>query len=81
MDNSYLKFKSRKMKRRWVHEFSEERVTFGEFYHLYRDARLYSDKFYDYLRMTKDTFDTLLDKLRDHLNGPGINYRERISPE
>ncbi|PNF32594.1 hypothetical protein B7P43_G18407 [Cryptotermes secundus] len=74
--NSDLKLKLRKRSRNWVHEFNEERISLGELYHLY-----YHDKFYNYLRMTKNTFDMLLEKLENHLGGPGTNYRQKISPE
>jgi hypothetical protein len=43
---------------KWVHEFSNKRLTFGEFYHLYRDARYHPDKFKDYLRMSMVISDT-----------------------
>jgi hypothetical protein len=72
-----LKLKNQR-KRKWVHEFSKKRPTFGEFYHLYRDARLHPDKFKDCLRMPKETFDTLLKRLELHLCGPGTYYRESI---
>jgi hypothetical protein len=48
---------------------------------LYRDAILHPDKFHDYLRMTINTFDTLLERVEVHLCGPGTNYREMISAE
>jgi hypothetical protein len=41
-----LKMKKRR-KRNWVHEFSKQRQSFGEFCHLYRDARVHPDKFKD----------------------------------
>jgi hypothetical protein len=59
----------------------KKRPTFGEFYHLYRDARVHPDKSIDYLRMSKETSDTLLKRLELHLSGPGTNYRESISAE
>jgi hypothetical protein len=71
-----LKLKNR-TKRKWVHEFSKQRPTFGEFYHLYRDARVHPEKLKDYLRMSKETFDTLFKKRELHLCGPG----ESISTE
>jgi hypothetical protein len=79
LESANLKLKHRTKKRKWVHEFNEERNRLGEFYQLYRDARLHPDKFHDYLRMTKNTFDTLLEKVEVHLCGPGTNYRETIS--
>jgi hypothetical protein len=81
LKSANLKLKCRTKKRKWVHEFNEERNRLGEFYHLYRDARLQPNKFHDYLRMTTNTFDTLLEKAEVHLCGPGTNYREKISAE
>ncbi|CAH1969151.1 unnamed protein product, partial [Acanthoscelides obtectus] len=68
-------------KRSWVHEINICRKSFGEFYHLYRDARKYPEKFYEYLRMSKESFDLLLSHLDPYLCGIGTNFRERISAE
>jgi hypothetical protein len=81
LDSANFKLKHRTKKHTWVHEFNEERNRSGEIYHLYRDARLHPDKFHDYLLMTTNTFDTLLEKVEVHLCGPGTNYREMIYAE
>jgi hypothetical protein len=81
LESANLKLKRRMKKRKWVHEFNEGRNRLGEFYHLYRDARLHPDNFHDYLLMTTNTFDTLLEKVEVHLFGPGTNYREMICAE
>jgi hypothetical protein len=81
LESANLKVKRRTKKRKWVHEFNEERNRLGEFYHLCRDARLHPDIFHDYLRMTTNTYDTLLEKMEVHLCGPETNYREMISAE
>jgi hypothetical protein len=81
LESANLKLKRRKKKRKWVHEFNEERNRLGEFYHLYRDARLHPDKFHDCLRMTTNISDTLLEKVEVHLCGPGTSYREMMSAE
>lgn len=69
------------LSRTWVHEFNESRNTCGEFNRLYRDARKYSDKFFNYLRMTRETFDLLLEKLETHLHREDTNFRRPISSE
>jgi hypothetical protein len=81
LESANLKLKRLTKKRKWVHEFNEERNRLGHFHHLYRDARLHTDKIHDYLRMTTNTSDTLLEKVEVHLCGPGTNYREMISAE
>jgi hypothetical protein len=81
LESASLKLKRRTKNCKWVHEFNEERNRLGKFYHMYRDARLHPDKFHDYLRMTKNISDTLLEKVEVHLCGPGTNYRKMISAE
>jgi hypothetical protein len=49
LESTNIKLKSGTNKRKWVHEFNGERNRLGEFYHLYRDARLLPDKFHYYL--------------------------------
>jgi hypothetical protein len=66
---------------KWVHVFSEQRLTFGEFYHPCRDTRVRPDKVKDCLRMSKEIFDTLLKRLELRLCGPGTNYKESIYAE
>jgi hypothetical protein len=73
LESANLKLKRRTKKREWAHEFNEERNRLGEFYHLYRDARLHPDKYHDYLRMTTNTSDILLDKVEVHLCEPGTS--------
>lgn len=64
-----------------VHEFNKRREELGEFNNLYRQARLYDDKFFEYLRMTKESFDLLLHKLEDKLTKVTTNFKEPISAE
>jgi hypothetical protein len=69
LESANLKLERRTKKRKWVHEFNEERNRLGKFYHLYRDARLHPDKFHDYLRMTTNTSDTFWRKWRFNFVG------------
>jgi hypothetical protein len=50
---------------------------FGEFFHLFRDARVHSD----YLRISKVIFDIISNGLELHFCGPETNYRGNISAE
>jgi hypothetical protein len=56
--NNFFEIEKNRRKREWVHEISNQILTFGEFYRLYSDVRFHPDKFKDYLRMSKETFDT-----------------------
>jgi hypothetical protein len=56
-------------------------MTFGESFHLHRDARVYPDKLKGYLRMSKEKFYALLKKIELHVCGPGTNNRESMYSE
>jgi hypothetical protein len=60
LENIYLKLKNRPRKCTWINEFSRQKQMFGEFYHPYTDARVHANKLKDYLRMSKEIFDTPL---------------------
>jgi hypothetical protein len=64
-----------KISHKRVHEFNKQRHTFGEFYHLYRDAEVHPDKFKNCLIMSQKTADTSLRKFQLLLYGPGTSYR------
>nr|CAI5832083.1 unnamed protein product [Callosobruchus analis] len=55
--------------------------TFEEFYHLYRNARIYHQKFYEYLRISKESFHLLLYQPEPYLTGSGTIFRDGISAE
>nr|CAI5853253.1 unnamed protein product [Callosobruchus analis] len=54
---------------------------FEEFYHLYRNTRIDHQKFYEYLRISKESFHLLLYQLESYLTGSGTIFRDRISAE
>nr|CAI5868371.1 unnamed protein product [Callosobruchus analis] len=56
---------------------------FEEFYHLYRNTRIYHQKFYEYLRISKESFDLLLYQLlvEPYLTGCGTIFRDGMSAE
>lgn len=82
LENASLKFNVCGSKKSCaVHEFNMKRVQHGEFNNLYRQARFYDDKFFEYLRMNKETFDFLLGKVRERLSKTTTNFKEPISAE
>nr|CAI5837263.1 unnamed protein product [Callosobruchus analis] len=55
--------------------------NFEEFYHLYRNTRIYHQKFYEYLRISKESFDLLLYQLEPYLTGSGTIFQDGISAQ
>jgi hypothetical protein len=81
LENISLKLKNRPRKCTWINQFSRQKHMFGEFYHPYTDTRVHANKLKDYLRMSKEIFDTLLKKLELYLCRAGTKNRECISAE
>ena len=50
----------------WVHPLNE-RNAFGEYHHLFRELKRHPMKFFAYWRMSIDTFEYILSKVRDRL--------------
>ena len=47
-------------RRHWVHPFHAQRKTSEKFEKFYGNIRKYDEKFFDYYRMTRASFDELL---------------------
>jgi len=72
--------KRKKNRKYWVHPLLSDRSTKGLFNLFYNDLRKYEDKFFNYLRMSVNSFDELMEKLQEDLTGQQTNMRECISP-
>lgn len=77
LENNVLK--RRRIKRTWVHKFNVDRSA-GEFFKTWQTIRNYPDKFKEYYRMTMETFDYILEGIKDDISGQS-NFRQCISPE
>jgi hypothetical protein len=62
--------KGRRKKRHWVHPVLSEILINGQFYKLYEDLRNCRGKFFNYFRMSVESFHKLL-----VLVGPRITYQ------
>lgn len=68
-------------RRKAVHEVNKNRLVYGEFYHLYPELRQDSARFFEFLRMSINTFDYILMKVKDRLQKKTTNFKAPISPE
>ena len=82
LENSYLVRRRLQLKRKkcWVNDILAKRKEFGEFNHLYDDLKKDEKKFFDYYRMNQDTFNYILDAIREPIKKMS-NFRDTISPE
>ena len=77
----YRKLKKKEKRRRfWIHPILEKREEFGAFHTLVKNQlRGDEDKFFNYFRMQKTTFDKLLQILSQKLKHQDTNMRQSIS--
>lgn len=75
------KKKLRKKKLYWVHPITSQRLVKGQFYKLYSDLRAHPDKFFNYYRMSVNSFDELLNLIRPHITYKDTKWRKAIPPE
>jgi hypothetical protein len=68
--------------RQGIHEINEMRGTYGEYHHLFRQLREDPVRFQRYTRMSPETFDYVLNKIRQQLEKNWSNFiRTPILPE
>nr|CAI5838109.1 unnamed protein product [Callosobruchus analis] len=82
LENSYLVRRRLKLKRKkcWVNDILAKREEFVKFHHLYADLKKDEKTFFDCYRMHQDTFNYILDAIRETIEKTS-NFRETISPE
>lgn len=68
-------------KRLWVHEINLGRRQYGEFHTLMPQLRQDEKRFFIYFRMTSETFDGIVDLIKEDIIKQDTNYRESIPPE
>ena len=71
--------RAHKRKQEWVNEILARRDRYGEFSHLQGDLEMNVTQHFCYFRMKKETFQYILDEVKDHLQKYN-NFRETISP-
>lgn len=71
--------KKQRKKRMWVHPIISEREAKGTFHVLYYQLRQHPDKFFNYFRMSIQSFDELHNILREHISKVDTQMRRSIS--
>jgi len=71
----------RKHRRYWVHPLHSSKEYDMKFQIFYDNLKKYPDKFFDYYRMSIQSFEELLEKVRKNLTKEITHLRNPISPE
>nr|CAH7761158.1 unnamed protein product [Callosobruchus chinensis] len=79
VQRKYLKKKQKK--KLWIHPFLSDRSQSGVFTKLYHDLRKYRRKFFNYVRISIESFDELLELCRNDLSKQDTILRKSICPE
>lgn len=69
------------VRRYWVHPIHSEREKNNHFSEFYTNIRKFPEKFFEYYRMSLNSFDELLTTLRPYLTKQQTNMRNPISAE
>ena len=78
-ESTFLKLKR---KRKAVHDINLKKTEFGEYHHLFQDLKQDAGKFFDYTRMTVETFNYILKKIEHRLTKAWCNWHTQpILPE
>jgi len=65
----------------WVHPFNKSREENERFKKFYLDIRQYPQKFFEYYRMSIQSFDELLENVRPHITKKITPFRNPVSAE
>jgi hypothetical protein len=76
-----VKIQEKKEQEYWVHPIYSERLLKGKCYTLYHELRKYPSTFFNYCRMSVDSFDELLPLLKSHIFYKNTRWRLAVPPE
>ncbi|CAH2003195.1 unnamed protein product [Acanthoscelides obtectus] len=69
-------------KRVGIHSINRERITYGEYHHLFPSLKKDDKRFFQYMRMSQDTFNYILEKVGNRLTKNWCNlHKQPILPE
>ncbi|CAL4066116.1 unnamed protein product, partial [Meganyctiphanes norvegica] len=73
--------KRRRRKRYWVHPLNAARIDVGQYHTIMNELKADGDKFFNYFRMSHNSFKELLELLEPHIKKKDTNMRRSIAPE
>ncbi|XP_064108616.1 uncharacterized protein LOC135216990 [Macrobrachium nipponense] len=76
-----LRRRRRRRRALWMHPITASRLTHGQFYMIMSDLRADDDKFFDYFRMTQESFNELLAIIGPHIRKDSTHLRKSIPAE
>ena len=65
----------------WMHPLTTQRISVGQYYTIMYELRQDTEKFFNYFRMSQNTFDELLSVIKNYIQKEDTRMRDSISPE
>lgn len=80
LDNPFLRKNLLKKKKVAVYPMNRQRKMYREYHHLYNDLRKSPERFFEYLRMSVETYDFILCKISQRIKKKTTNFKKPILP-
>lgn len=77
----YNRMKKKKRRKYWIHPITSGRKNKGFFYSLYSELMEDPEKFFNFTRMSRETFQELLTIIKDSCSKRNTTMRESIPAE
>ena len=71
----------RRQRSMWVHPLTNARLYQGQYYTIMTELRNDNEKFFNFFRMSQNTFNELLSLIKDQIQKQDTNMRDSIQPE
>lgn len=79
MENIFVRMRQ---KRQGIHPINRDRKVYGEYHHLFLSLKEHDERFFQYMRMTLDTFTYYLEKIKMRSTKTWCNWHKQpILPE
>ena len=79
MESIFTKVKRKKL---GIHSINRDRITYGEYHHLFPNLKNDNERFFQYMRMSQDTFNYIAEKVKYRLTKNWCNlHKQPILPE
>ena len=71
----------RRQRSMWVHPLTNARLYHGQYYTIMTELRNDNEKFFNFFRMSQNTFNELLSVIKNYIQRQDTNMRDSIQPE
>lgn len=70
--------RNRRQNKYWVHPLNTKRLECGEYHRLCQELETYPERYFQYFRMSLDSFNKLHDMVANNISKENTNFRPAI---